>query len=456
MPDDETIPPPIDINVPPPDYLQAGKLEAQGTKESGLPERLAAGIVLAVVRFLAPAVRILAGSLDEILAAVAVLFQAGQGEGSRGFSDLVAAVLGDLLGVEIAGDSIFAAFQTRGRIAAMQEAGSGLLDLLTKEFISGGDVSPEQGDAAVRAFLGFVLSFAVRQGNIEFLTSLIPEEYRFADGFRAYGELMAKNLGLGRLTRVALRPLMTTLVATPFQWRLNQSFHPTQFREGDMISPLQQTLMSSDLIFQQMDLLGYSKDKIEALIKLHQKRLTVDEIDLFYRFGSAGRDDAIAHLADLGYPPDLAAQVLNAKDLGRGVTALRNLIDSAETAVTDGHITVDDFSALLDTLPIGPLEKAFRLQAVGFKVKAPHTHLTLAQAQKAFEEGIWTLDQLSAYLDARGYSADDSTTLQLITLLALAKLDEAKKVAQFTYEQKVAKAKAKNQAIPPPPAILSS
>ena len=34
---DEPIPPPSDINVPPPDYLLAGKLQAEGTKDSGLP-----------------------------------------------------------------------------------------------------------------------------------------------------------------------------------------------------------------------------------------------------------------------------------------------------------------------------------------------------------------------------------------------------------------------------------
>src|SRR5260221_1100624 len=116
---DEPIPPPDDINVPPPDYLLAGKLQAEGTKDSGMPARLAAALVIAVVRMLSTAVRILADSLDEIIAAVSQLFLAGQGEGSRGFANLVAALVGDLLGVETDGDRIFAAFQTRGRIQAM-------------------------------------------------------------------------------------------------------------------------------------------------------------------------------------------------------------------------------------------------------------------------------------------------------------------------------------------------
>src|SRR6266446_1182140 len=106
---DEPIPPPSDINVPPPDYLLAGKLQAQGTKDSGLPERLAAAAVLAVVKFLVPFIRIYVESMDLILAALGELFLAGQGEGSRGFTRLTATVIGDLLGVEVDGDTLFTA-----------------------------------------------------------------------------------------------------------------------------------------------------------------------------------------------------------------------------------------------------------------------------------------------------------------------------------------------------------
>ena len=123
--------------------------------------------------------------------------------------------------------------------------------------------------------------------------------------------------------------------------------------------------------------------------------------------------------------------------------------------MVDGHITIEDFSALLDTLPLGTYEKKFRLQALQYKSKAPHTHLTLAQAEKAFEQGIWDLTQLETYLTARGYSADDVNTLELLTLLALAKLEEAKKVAQFAWEKKAAAAEKKGLPIPPKPAILA-
>ena len=452
---DEPIPPPSDINVPPPDYLQAGKLQAQGSKDSGWLERQAASLILGTVRLAAPLITLLVSSLDELFAAMGPLFLATQGEGARGFADLVGTAMGDLLGVEITGDDIFNAFQSRGRIDAMEVVGEKLIQQLTQEFIGDGEVSPDQGEEAVKTFLGFVMSFAVRQGNVEFILSLLPEELRVFDGFRAFGELMAKNLGLGRLTRMVFKPLLKVLVATPYEWRLNQLYHPTQFTVGDLVNPFQQTQMSSDDIFKAMDLLGYSQDKVEALIKLHQKRLTVDDLDLLQRYGTASQEFVQSYLKTLGWPEELEQTVLALIDLRRSDAAVRALVDTIETSAADGHLTIEDVGTLFDNLPLGSMEKRFRLDAVKFKIKAPHNHLTLAQAQSAFEEGLWTLDQLDTYMTARGYSADDAATLEALTLLKLVQLDEAKRVAQFAYEKKVAAAKAKNQPIPPPPAILA-
>lgn len=451
---DQPIPPPTDINVPPPDYKQAGKLQAQGDKDSGIIERTAAAGVAAVARFLAPLIRIIANSMDEILAAVAVLFQAGQGEGSRGFADLTAAILGDLLGVELSGDDIFNAFQQHGRIDAMDVAGSKLVDLLIEEFIGSGELTPESGDAAVRTFLGFVLSFAVRQGNIAFLTSLIPEEFRFADGFREYGEMMAKNLGLGRLTRLAFRPLLDILVATPFKWNLNQQYHPQRFNAGILGNPFLGLTVDHDMIVKDLDLDGWSADRIAELIKIHQKRLSVDELDLVKRYSTLSTDYLNQALAESGYPDELQGAILPIVELKRADAAVNALVAELETRTADGHLTLDDLKGYLDALPLGDLEKRYRLETAQVKVKAPHKALTLGEVQTGFEQGVLTLDDVQGFLVAQGYSADDVNTLLALTLLKLAKLDEAKRVAQFNYDKKVAAAQAKNRPIPPKPAIL--
>lgn len=363
-------------------------------------------------------------------------------------------VLNELLGTDFTSDHVASGVDVASHIARAEEVGGLLHKQLMSEFNVEGDVTPDKGASAARRMSGFLINFGTATGIIAAIGGLVPVIH--LDEFREIGEQVAKNLGLGRMHRQVMKPIINTLIAVPYQWYLNQKFHPTQFKEADLVNPFTQTVMDHDVIFKSLDLLGYTPDKISQLIRLHQKRLTLSEVELFVRYQILDRSTALTLVAELGYDQDTAGAAFNAEDLRRADAVLRKLIGDIETRVIDGQLTTDDFSALLDSLPLGTYEKKFYLQTVQYKVKATHAHLTVAQAQKAFEEGIWDLSQLDAYFTARGYSPDDSQTLQFLTLLALAKIAEAKKVAQFNYEARVAKAKAKNAPIPPPPAILSS
>ncbi len=146
--------------------------------------------------------------------------------------------------------------------------------------------------------------------------------------------------------------------------------------------------------------------------------------------------------------------MLNAEDLRRGDTVLHKLVDAIETRVIDGHLTIEEFSALIDPLPLGDTERRLILAAAQYKVKAPHKSLTIAEAQSAFNEGLWTLDELAAFFARIGFGADDNVTLQQLTLLKFAQLEEAKAVAKFAYDAKVRRAEAKGLPKPPLPKIL--
>lgn len=362
-------------------------------------------------------------------------------------------VLNELLGTEFTAGQFPTGTDIEAHIARAQQVGGLFHHQMMQNLENTDPTNAATGNVGAERFTGQIVNFGVATALLGLAGEL--GSAGLIKDFRLIGEQVTSGLGLSRLHRMAMRPLMQTMIAQPYSWYLNQKFHPTQFKEGDLINPFNQELMSHDLIFKSMDLLGYSPDKIEELIKLHSKKVPLADLELFDRYGIVPRDQTLNLMRALGYPDDISAIILEGVDLHRADAALAKLVDTAETSVVDGHITVDDFSALLDSLPLGHHEKVFRLQALQYKAKAPHAHLTVAQAQKAFEEGIWDLTQLEEYFTRRGYSADDVQTLELQTLLALAKLAEAKKVAQFAYDKKVAAAKAKNQPIPPLPAILA-
>ena len=362
-------------------------------------------------------------------------------------------VLNELLGGEFdvgdfPGDEGFAA-----HIARAEKIGNLFIDNFTVAVTTSNNVEDIDGQAGAARFAGMIINFGVATALLG-LAGELSSAGLFKD-FRLIGEQVSSGLGLSKQMRMMLKPIIKTLIATPFQYDLNQTFHPQRFSAGEAVNPYQQTTIDHDILVRDLELQGWSVDRAEQLIKMHSKKLSVADIDLFFRYGSAGREVAIKQLGDLGYLPDLAASVLNAEDLRRADSVLKTLVDAIETRVIDGQITTAEFSTLLDALPLGDTEKRMRLATVQYKVKSPHKSLTVAQAQKAFTEGLWTLDELEAFFTRDGYSASDSQTLQLLTLLAFAQFEEAKKVAQFTYDQRVARAKAKGLPIPPPPKILA-
>src|SRR5437899_1938608 len=209
-----------------PDLGQRAALEDAGHEKSGYITFVLKAAASCVGEVLKVTITILAAGFDEILSILVPFITAGQGIGTGGFYDLVAALLSDLLGVEVSSESLQAAHGQRGTIGAMQAAGADFFNVLANELLGksqsaeagegiaglpgapGTPLTPEQGVKAAQAFLGFVLSFSVRQGNVAVLTDALS--WHLLGQMREYGEMMAQNLGLSRLSRQAMRPFMQT------------------------------------------------------------------------------------------------------------------------------------------------------------------------------------------------------------------------------------------------------
>jgi len=357
-------------------------------------------------------------------------------------------VLNELLGTELQSTQLSESLTLTGHIARAEEVGSLFFNTITREISPGTDLETVNGRAGAERFAGMIVNFGVATALLGLFGEL--GTLGFIKNFRLIGEQVSSGLGLSKQMRIAMKPLMKTLVATPFQWELNKEFHPARFTSAEVVNPFLAVQMDHDLIVKDLELQGFDAVHAEALIRLHSKRVTVADVELFSRYGTLSSQNAVGMLKDLGYLEDVATLVLKAEDLRRADTAVRKLIDEMEARVIAGDVAVEDFSTLLDNLPLGPIEKRFILDVAQFKKNAPHAHLTTAQAQKAFEEGIWDLDQLTNYFRARGFTEDDNATLQIETLLALAKLAEAEAAKKKKADAAAARAAAKAAKTPKP------
>src|SRR6266851_1621430 len=221
---------------------------------------------------------------DKMMVLASRFFRAAQGENNSTAWELSAAILGDLLGVEVDAAALKQSRFGSGRLAGMEALGKNLYDVLSSEFqpSSGNLETPEAAPA--QRFLGFLMNFAIREGNVALLSEFIPEELNFIKGFREYGTTMAKNLGLGRMAARALRPLPQILVADPLTRQLNAQYRPHRLAKEQAIKAFFRKSMTEAELRKELAEEGYSEGR-QNLMVLDSRPILSDReiIHLWFR-----------------------------------------------------------------------------------------------------------------------------------------------------------------------------
>jgi hypothetical protein len=368
-------------------------------------------------------------------------------------SQLAVLVLNEIMGTNYTAAHLPTGNDVASHRARAAEIGQLYIDGILSTMGQATTLDDAKGTGGAAAFTGFIVNF----GMATALLGLSGElgSLGFFKDFRLLGEQISSGLGLSRQMRLVLKPALKTLVATPFQWFLNERFFPQRFSLNEVVNPFQSTVMDHATIVKDLALQGWSPDRAEQLIKLHQKRLTVDEVETLRRWGHWSDDVATQYVTDLGWPADLVSTLLVLPELKRIDARMTKLVDALEVNVVDGHMSLDDFIAFIKTLPFTDDERAVIQATVAAKQKSPHKSLTLAELQTALEQGFITLADFDTFTTAMGFTSDQQLILDQLTLTKIAQFEQAVAVAQFAYDAKVAKAKAKNLPVPPKPKILA-
>jgi hypothetical protein len=445
-------PPPVDMNDPTIrktvtaladrnfDPAAFAKASAQGYKDSGIIESWIVALLRGAIRLLAPLIEEAASLLDDVLAILAEVFQAAQGQNATGFYRLAGAMITDLTGIEADGEKLARDFASGGRQKAMRSLGGSIFDTLAAEFanlpqssVNGVfqtpkgagaanlpdiTISPAQGVAGGRAFLGYAAGFAIREGNTDMLASYLP--HGIGEMFKDFAEDFAKNLGIGRMARLVWKPLVSTLVATPMQQAMNQQYRPTLFDVGQAYRAWVSGEYSPDDLFAELALHGWSQKRGAALQWQHLHgpdaatirtlgatgRMSDADVSLWHR--RAGQTDEVTGLMRQ------AADVAPARDACLG--AARHFAQAYLT----GHITRVQFEGALNSvrhdlhgsplLSDGEVETLLTLPEIS--AGAPRRHLSVAQLMRTYDDGLITLQEFSDAVTAIGYSPDDVRILE--------------------------------------------
>lgn len=428
------------------DPAQAYKVGMQGVKDSGILERWIVALLRAAVKLLAPLIEEAASLLDDVLAVLADVFQAAQGQHSSGFYRLAAAMITDLTGIEANGDSLTAAFTTGGRQAAMRILGGSIFDTLAAEFANEAQssvngvfqtpkgvgiaglpavtITPEQGVAGGRAFLGYAAGFAIREGNTDMLAAYLP--HGIGEMFKDFAEDFSKNLGIGRMSRLVWKPLVTTLVATPMQQAMNQQYRPTLFDVGQAVRAYVTNDLDSPGLAAELALHGLSDKRQTALYWQHAKGLDLADILTLRAVGYFQDSDVLAWRARLGHDGGVSALMSIAEDARPAREAALLTARHYATEYLLGKITRTQFEGGLNSvrhnlqggnlLTDGEVTSLLNLPEI--TSAAPKRHLSVALLFRNYEDGLITLSEFSDAVTALGYSADDVTLLEQELLIS--------------------------------------
>jgi len=373
-----------------------------------------------------------------------------------GFWQLIGALISDLLGVTLDGATLYNQLQSRGTLAAMQGVGASLVNLLIGEFTgtasgTGGQVTfstavnpdtnlpaatltPAGGVLAAQALMGFVLSSAVRQGNVE----AVGAELGILGGHvEKFSEAMRTNLGIGRMLRFALRPIFQDLVATPMRWAIYKQYLPTLLNAAEAVRGwLAQDLTDADLA-ELMARAGYAPKYALALRNQHTLNPPVGELLTLRASGTFG--DAAFGLAmgRHGYSPSNLDMLTKASDLGPARRVSLALAEHYLLEFGKGAITAADFTGFIDQLKrtgwlltTGEVQSIEGMaQALVITKKIRPRHLFIAQLTTAYIDGVLTLGEFQQHLVDAGFQPDDvlvETEVLLIKAKAAADAAAAK------------------------------
>lgn len=365
-------------------------------------------------------------------------------ENPEQFNQVIAASLGELLGYEISPDQFSAGRGPQGMNQRVESIGRALHDMLRSEFIQGGEITPEQGKANAEKFSGFAINFATGSAFISILTEAVS--VGVIKEFRELGVETAQALGLGRLQRLAMQPLIRNAIQQPYDAYYRKILRPDRLSEAQAVRAFRAGNITEDALRDQLASKGYRDQDIDILIDQLSQKVTATEFQKLIRYNAVSEQDAIDRLTNQGMDNDDAKLLLKTVDAGRADSQLSAILGDLETARLEGFLTQEEFVADLQDLPLGPEEQSMYLKKVGLQLERPRKKITFAQLKAGIIAGIVDFDYLDNWLRNEGYSEEDNTILTYEVILALQTAEE-KAAAKA---KKVAALQSKGQTVPAP------
>jgi len=291
--------------------------------------------------------------------------------------------------------------QMQARSLAM---GKAVLNRLTQEFGGGAPHVAGPGEKAAQTFAGYGVNFGVQNGILGLIGGMCPIAH--VDEIREMGEEVAQNLGLGRLMRVALRPLVQALIATPYTREMNARYTPNIPSEAALIKAYIANRLEQDQTQQWMYQLGYNDTFIDELIAQATPRLKAEEQNILSALKSGPADAQSYEDNAVGMDPALIAARQLVLGYKRTAPLRDRVLTELLTLLRGGFITTDKFDGVLQNLGLPEDEQTLWQEAAAVFVGQYHKRPNQAEMLFLYESSQITDVDVSDWCEKEGYSAE--------------------------------------------------
>jgi len=324
---------------------------------------------------------------------------------THSFDKVAVEVVNEFLGTEL-DESVM---QTgKGGDETIQKAnaiGKAVLDRLEKEFSGTHYLSRGPGASAAATFAGYGVNFGIQNAIISLLGACMPELP--LDDIRELGVEIAQNLGLGRLMRVALRPLVQTLIATPYTHELNAKYRPTLLADAEALAAWHAERVSRDVVQGWLQSQGHADAMITERLEQTKQRLNAAEWNTLTALGKQSQDPAAYDDQAKGMDDDWVALRQSVHTWQRLASLRDRALTEVLPSIKSGFLPASTIDGLTQRLGL-PADEAALWRTIAYAWEnVPRRRISQAEMLFLYESAQVTDDEVETWLKAEGFSDSD-------------------------------------------------
>ena len=199
----------------------------------------------------------------------------------------MADILNDLLGTTFDSSVLTPPGGGSGVAQKAGVVGSAVVGQLESMLASAGRGGNSPGGSAAQTFMGFGLNLAFQNAVIALIGGCLPEVH--LDELREIGDDIERSLGLSRLMRTAMHPLVNTLIAEPYRQELNVKYSPEIMAIGDLVKAWLASRLVQDDVMDTRPEAGLTRHADQGTNRAEPLAPHSGRVERAHRAGTTGR-----------------------------------------------------------------------------------------------------------------------------------------------------------------------